>query len=61
MRVQFYGTLAVRPLINLGGRSGTEMPPDKMMSELNFQNRATVTQGRKVGKVFYVAGSSWAI
>lgn len=36
MRVRFYGTLAVRPLINLGGRSGTEMPPDKMMSELNF-------------------------
>lgn len=36
MRVRFYGTLAVRPLINLGVRSGTEMPPDKMMSELNF-------------------------
>lgn len=36
MCVQFYGTLAVRPFINLGGCRGTEMPPDKIMSEPNF-------------------------
>lgn len=36
MRVRFYGTLAVQTLDQPGVRSGTEMPPDKMMSELNF-------------------------
>lgn len=36
MCIGFYWNLAIRPSINLGGRSGTEMPPDKMVSELNF-------------------------
>lgn len=60
MCVRFYGTLVVRPLTGLEGWTRTKMPPDRMMSVLNFKNSAKVTQGKKVGKVLYRAGSPWA-